>query len=337
VKKSLAVVIVLAGALAACKGKPATGPAPAGYELSELRYQGYSETVTVPELAEDLGYLAPLKLRHVGNTIGGPQDIQTAVTGDVDFGGAFNGAIAKLIAARAPIRAVVGYYGVDAKIWSGFYVLAGSAIRSARDLIGKKVAMNTLGAHSEFVLREYLRRGGLSAEEAAQVTLVVVPAPSSEQVLRARQVEVAVLGQIFREKALERGGLRSLFSDHELYGAFTAGSYVMREDFLRDKPRAARKFVDAIARAIEWTRATPEAEVIARMQRIISQRQRNEDGSAIKYWRSLGVAGKGGLIDDSEFQVWLDCLVRDGQLRPHQIELRAIYTNDLNPFSPGRS
>ncbi len=63
--------------------------------------------MTFTELAEDLGYLAPLKLKWVGNTISGPQDIQTVVTGDTDIGGAFYGAILKLIAAKAPIKAVV--------------------------------------------------------------------------------------------------------------------------------------------------------------------------------------------------------------------------------------
>src|SRR5471032_3285989 len=58
-------------------------------QQQELRYQGWTSKVLYPELAEDLGYLAPLKLKRVGNTNSGPQDIQAAVTGDVDFGGAF--------------------------------------------------------------------------------------------------------------------------------------------------------------------------------------------------------------------------------------------------------
>ena len=69
-------------AAAAASGEP---------ETMELRYQGWAGTVTLPELAEDLGYLAPVKLKWIGNTISGPQDIQTAATGSVDFGGAFNG------------------------------------------------------------------------------------------------------------------------------------------------------------------------------------------------------------------------------------------------------
>ncbi len=55
------------------------------------------------ELAEDLGYLAPIRLHFVGSTVSGPQSVQAVVTGDTDFGGAFNGAIIKLVAAKAPI------------------------------------------------------------------------------------------------------------------------------------------------------------------------------------------------------------------------------------------
>ena len=65
-------------------------------EKTEIRYQGWVGQVTWIELAEDLGYLAPLKAKWVGNTISGPQDIQTVVTGDVDIGGAFNGAVVKI-------------------------------------------------------------------------------------------------------------------------------------------------------------------------------------------------------------------------------------------------
>jgi len=45
--------------------------------------------MTFVELADDLGSPAPLKLKWVGNTISGPQDIQTVIPGDVDIGGAF--------------------------------------------------------------------------------------------------------------------------------------------------------------------------------------------------------------------------------------------------------
>jgi ABC-type nitrate/sulfonate/bicarbonate transport system substrate-binding protein len=307
--------------------------APGELELLELRYQGNNGTVTPAELAEDLGYLAPIRLSFVGSTISGPQSIQAVMTGDTDFGGAFNGAVIKLVAAKAPIRAVVGYYGVDERRHGDFFVLEDSPIRTARDLIGTKVSMNTLGAHSEFMLKEYLFQSQLTREEARQVTLVVVPPVNGEQVLRQEQVQVAVLGDIYRDRALERGGIRALFSDYQLFGAFTAGSYVMKDSFLRDNPNTARKFVEATSRAIEWSRQTPREEVRARFQQIVDRRGRNENGSALQYWKSYGVAGQGGLIKDEDFQVWLDWMVKDGELAPDELAVGSLYTNELNPYA----
>src|SRR5580698_5717671 len=98
--------ILAIGTLTALAALPAYAQTP---EKVELRYQGWASKVLYPELAEDLGYLAPIRLKWVGNTISGPQDIQAAVTGDIDYGGAFNGSIVKLVAAHAPIKAVIAY------------------------------------------------------------------------------------------------------------------------------------------------------------------------------------------------------------------------------------
>jgi ABC-type nitrate/sulfonate/bicarbonate transport system substrate-binding protein len=306
-------------------------------EKTEVRYQGWAGQVTFTELAEDLGYLAPLKLKWVGNTISGPQDIQTVVTGDVDVGGAFYGAIIKLIAAKAPIKAVVGYYGSDDDTYNGYYVKDDSPIKSARDLIGKKVAVNTLGAHLEFVLREYLARNGISAAEAKQVTLVAVPPVTGEQALRQGQVDVTTLNGILRDKALERGGLRKLFADTDLFGNFTGGAYVLRDKFIKDNPNTARKLTEGISRAIAWAQTAPPEEVRARFERVIAERKRNEDASPIKYWKSTGVATKGGLIGDPEVQVWIDWLVKDGLLKPDQLKPSDIYTDEFNYFRHGKT
>jgi ABC-type nitrate/sulfonate/bicarbonate transport system substrate-binding protein len=259
--------------------------------------------------------------------------VQAVVTGDTDFGGAFNGAIIKLVAAKTPIVSVVGYYGIDDKRQSGFYVLENSPIQSARDILGKKVSMNTLGAHSEFMLKEFLFRNHFSSKDAQQVTLLVLPPVNGEQVLRQGQVDIAVLGDIYRDRALEKGGVRSLFSDYEMFGRFTAGSYVMKTTFIRDHPRTARRFVEGVARALEWARETPSDQVTARFREIMAKRGRNEDDAAVKFWRSYGVNGKGGTISDREFQIWIDWMVKDGELAPDQIAVSSLYTNELNPYA----
>jgi ABC-type nitrate/sulfonate/bicarbonate transport system substrate-binding protein len=310
---------------AACA--PATG---AGVETKTLRYQGWAGDVTLPELAADLGYFGDVKLEWVGNTISGPQDIQSAATGQVDFGGAFNGAVVKLKAAGAPIKSVIGYYGADEHAYSGFYVLEDSPIRTARDLIGKKVGMNTLGAHHEAMLGIYLKRNGLSPDEIKKVEPIVVPPVNTEQSVRQKQIEVGVLGGILRDKALEKGGVRKLFSDFDLLGAFTAGTYVFTEKFLRDNPNTVRAFVTGVAKAIEWSRTTPREQVIARKVDILTKRGRNDDPAALKYWRSTGVAEKGGKIKDEELALWVDWLAERGEIGRDQVKVADLYTNEFN-------
>ena len=306
-------------------------------EVPELRYQGSAYAVTYPELAEDLGYLAPVRLKWVGNTISGPQDIQAAVTRDVDFGGAFNGSIIRLIAAGAKIKSVIATSGSDQQTWSGIYVLEDSPIRQARDLIGAKIGVNTLGAQAEFDITTYLQRNGASAAEIARVVEVVLPPLNAEQALRENQIDAVLLGGILRDMALERGGLRLLVNEYELYGVASLASYVLRTDFIRDAPNTARRFVEATARAIDWVQTHPREEVVERFSRIVLNRGRHETDRLVRYWRSVGITRRGGLLDDSAFQLFIDWYAKNGSPAIGRLRPQDIYTNALNPFRDQQS
>ena len=300
-----------------------------------LRYEGSTGQVIYPELAADLGYFNDVELNWIGDTTSGPQSIQNAATGQTEFGGAFNGAVVKLASAGSPITSVIGYYGSDKESFNGYYVLDDSPIKSAKDLIGKKVGMNTLGAHHEFVVREWLAREGLTPDEIKQVELIVVPPVNTEQALRQGQIDVATLGSVFRDSALERGGLRELFTDESLFGSFTYGTLVFRDDYIAQNKEAVADFVQGTARAIRWTQTHPREEVIAKLTSIINSRGRNEDTKLISYWKSPGVAGPGGTITDTEISTWIDWLTRNGELEEGKLKPSDIYTNEFNPYANG--
>ncbi|MFC9357956.1 ABC transporter substrate-binding protein [Rhodococcus sp. NPDC057014] len=300
-----------------------------------LRYEGTTGQVSFPELAADLGYYQKVELNWIGDTTSGPQSIQNAATGQTDFGGAFNGAVLKLAAADSPITSVIGYYGSDKETFNGYYVLDGSPITSARDLIGKKVGMNTLGAHHEFLVREWLAREGLTPDEIKQVELTVVPPVNTEQALRQGQIDVGTLGSVFRDKAVERGGIRPLFTDESIFGSFTYGSLIFRDDFIAKNKDAVADFVQGTARAIRWTQVTPRDEVIAKYKEIITGRGRNENTDLVGYWKSPGVAGPGGVLTDQEIQTWIDWLVRNGELEDGKLTTADVYTNEYNPYANG--
>ncbi|HYS66631.1 MAG TPA: ABC transporter substrate-binding protein [Paraburkholderia sp.] len=302
-------------------------------EKPELRYQGWASKVLYPELAEDLGYLAPIKLKWVGNTISGPQDIQAAVTGDVDFGGAFNGSIVKLIAAHAPVKAVISYVGTDKETNGGLFVLQGSPIHSARDLIGRKVGVNTPGAYAQYLVTAYLEKAGLSKDEIQKVVFVAAPPVNLAQLLKQKQLDAVFLEDIIKDKLLADGGAALLTTDYQLLGSFGYASYLFTDRFIAQNPNTVRKFVDGTARAIEWAKTTPRAEVIARLKKIVETRHRNEDISIVNYWKSAGVGSKGGLIDADDFTTYIDWYVKNGVLKPGQVKPENVYSNQFNPFN----
>ncbi|WP_412076434.1 ABC transporter substrate-binding protein [Streptomyces xanthophaeus] len=332
-RRQFLALLGISAAAVSCGTATATGGS--GKQITSLKYQGAVGAVTLPELAADLGYLGDVTLDWVGNTISGPQDIQSAATGQTHFGSAFNGAVIKLASTKAPIKAVVASYGSDQHSYGGYYVLEDSPIRSARDLIGKKVGMNTLGAHYQALLDIYLSRGGLSKAEADKVEPLVVPPVNTEQSLRQRTIEVGVLTGVLRDKALAAGGIRPLFTDVELLGPFSAGTYIMTERFIKQNPDTVRTFATGVAKAIEWSRTTPREEVIARMTEIVKKRGRNEDTSTLQYWHSYGIAEAGGRISDKEFQLWLDWLGERGDIKPGQLKARDLYTNEFNGYGKG--
>lgn len=298
-----------------------------------LRYQGSANNVIWPELADDLGYFDTVKLKYIGSTTSGPQDIQSVATGESDVGGAFSGAIVKLVDAGSPITAVVNYYGADEKSYQGFYVREDSKITKPKDLIGKKIAVNTLGAHAEAAVETWLTRAGLSAKEIDKVQLVVLPPNDTEEAIRRGQVDAGALSGILQDRAKLEGDIRELFKDSDLLGPLNGGQYVLRDDFIAENPEATREFTTGVAKAIEWARKTPRKEVIARFTRIIEGRDRNETTDTLKHWKSTGVPAKGGAISDEDFTQWADWLESSGIVDKDALEPSELYTNEYNDLA----
>jgi ABC-type nitrate/sulfonate/bicarbonate transport system substrate-binding protein len=110
-----AATVAIAGSVAMAGCSSARGATDSN-GVTTLRYQGAANSVTLPEVAQALGFFGTkIKLQWVGDTISGPQDIQSAATNQTDFGEAFTGAVVKLEEAGAQVTAVVTAYGTDAK------------------------------------------------------------------------------------------------------------------------------------------------------------------------------------------------------------------------------
>ena len=128
----------------------------------------------------------------------------------------------------------------------------------AADLRDKSIAVNTLGAHLDYVTREYLARHG-PAEDAAN--LITVPGPQLEQILRHKQADVVAVGEwqsVFAGKIEDGGGVRVLFTDYEVLGPIVLGMTAMKKEFIAAHPQAVKDFVTTCAKAVDWTEDHPD-------------------------------------------------------------------------------
>lgn len=226
---------------------------------------------------------------------------------------------------------MVNYYGSDEKSFQGYYTLDNSPIRSAADLVGKKVGVNTLGGQNEADIHDALKKAGLSVDQIKSVQLVALPPPNIEQALRQGQIDAAALNGQFQQRAVANGGVRPIFTELDEYGGpINGGPYVFRNDFIAKNPDVVRTFTTGVAKAIEWERSTPRDQVIAKFTEIINARHRaGEDTSTLKYWLSVGVPARYGKVSDEDFTRWQSWLEDTGAI-DHKLDPSKFYTNKFN-------
>lgn len=328
---AISAVLVAAGA-AGCSADASAD----GKEVTTLRYQGGQGQINYLELADALGYLDGLTVKYVGEVQGGPASLQALATGQVDVGAAFNGAIAKVVSTGVKVTAVTANYGSTDEVNSSLLTLEDGGIRRGRDLIGKKVAVNTLGANAEAVLDTYLEKEGLSPEEIDQVTLVPLPGINIEPALRKGQVDAAYLFLAGKALALQHGGIRVLATDTDLVGPYNGGSYVLKDDFIADNPTTTKAFIGGVTKAIAWDQAHSPKETLAVYSKYLEEEGRPQYIKALATWKGNGVATPGGVLRDQDFSIWIDWLKASGEVDTASLEPSDIYTNEFNSTSGGK-
>lgn len=320
-------LLMLAATLSAC------GSGGDGDGKTTLRYQSSAGTVDVLQLAAALNYLPDIKLKKLGDVTGGPQALQALVSRQVDIAtNPFLGATAQLVATGAPIKALVATYGSSGDIYGAVAVMQDSPVTSARELIGKKIAVNTLGANSEAILDTWFQREGLSPAEIKSITLVALPPLNTEEALRNHQIDAAYLGQSSLHSAQQRGGLRELVRDVDVVGPYTGGGAVMREDFLAKNAAAATQIVTGIAKAVDYIEQHSRDDVLALYGAWMRDNGYGSYLEAVEAnWAgSTGIPTPHAAIRDQDISLWLDWLGSRGDVDPSKIAPANVYSNQYN-------
>jgi len=331
-------VAAIVVSLASLSSLTACGDSQKG-ETTTIRYQSYSGAVDLLQLADALGYLKGLKLKKVGDVTGGPQSLQALTSHQVDISSsAFFGAIAQVVATGAPIKAVVSTYGSNDKTSSALVTLEGSPITSAQDLIGKKVAVNTLGANAEAILDVWLAKSGLSKDQIKKVTLVPLPPLNMFQALQQHQVDVASVGSGQLRVAESTGlKLRTLVKDTDVIGPYNGGGVSIGTDFLKKNPKTSRELVTGIAKAVAYVESHDRAAVLKVYDAWLSSNGYSSYVKAVdQNWSgTTGVATPTtAAIGDKDFSIWVDWLKGRGTVKDN-LDPNDIYTNEYNDLAKG--
>jgi ABC-type nitrate/sulfonate/bicarbonate transport system substrate-binding protein len=275
-----------------------------------IRYLASQGGLSAHELAEELGYFdgTGITLENVGYAQGGPASLVALAGGSVELGSAATAAVLNSIAAGNDFVAAYPSQGINDEVQSIFYVLEDSPIKTVEDIVGKTIAVNTLGAHLDYVVREALHQKGLPEDGA---NLLVVPGPQLEQVLRSNQVDIATFGYwqtTFTGAALQNGGLRAVFDDTDVLGEIAGGFVVLRRDWIEAHPEEAKAFVEGSVKALDYARENPE-ETKAIFARVLAER--GENAEVAQFFAGYGVR-EGGLPVERDIQFWIDVLERQG-------------------------
>ena len=189
---------------------------------------------------------------------GGAPIINGVVSGDLQFGWTN---VISLYQARTE--------GFDFKLLAGgatnvkaskeshaIQVANNSPIKTAKDLDGKTVAVNTLNNIVHLMAMAWIDKNGGSS---SKVKFVEVPFPQMAATLSAGKVDAISVHEPFASAALEKAGVRVLAQPWgEVLPKFLIASWFASDKWLAKNKETGRAFVRAIGRGIEAIQKDPE-------------------------------------------------------------------------------
>jgi ABC-type nitrate/sulfonate/bicarbonate transport system substrate-binding protein len=299
-----------------------------------IRYLDDAGFVPSFEIADVLGFLKDtnIRLEPKGESPGGPESLAALASGSIDIVGAATPAMINAIAHGAKILCIMPRAGINKDLNSKFFVLDDSPIKSPADLKDRSIAVNTLGAHLDYTVREYLKNHDLTAGD---VKLVTVPGPRLDETLRSHQTDVVAVGTWQNPIAVKiraEGGVKVLFTDYDVLGDIVLAGNAMQTSFLDQHPKEVKEFVTASAKAADWVADHPvEARKLA--AEILTERGETAAATvAAASWPGFGVS-QHALYKEQDIKFWLDVLVREAKLKPGQFSPEDIATNKYNSFA----
>ncbi|MET8151037.1 ABC transporter substrate-binding protein [Actinoplanes sp. NPDC049668] len=189
---------------------------------------------------------------------GGALIVKGVLAGRYQFG--FSN-VTSLMAAQsegAPLKAVangVASTGRPGRDFSAVVVTDGSPIRSAKDLAGKRIAVNTLRNLGDTTVRQSVRRAG---GNPTGIRFQAMPFSEMPSALQARQVDAAWVVEPQLSEALTQGGQVVASNFVDTAPDLTVAMYFTSRPTIEADPDLVARFAEAVNESLRYAAGHPE-------------------------------------------------------------------------------
>jgi NitT/TauT family transport system substrate-binding protein len=190
---------------------------------------------------------------------GGAAIVPLVVSGGADFG--FSN-VTSLIIGRSkglPLQIVSAgnaTTGIEGKDFADVLVKGGSGIEDAADLVGKKIAVNTLNNISDTTVRAAIEAAGA---DGSNVTFVEMPFPDMRAALEKGNVDAVATVEPFRSMILEDKTHSAVSNYATPLTDLMVTAYFTSEQVAAQKPEVVEAFKRAMSKSLKYSDEHPDA------------------------------------------------------------------------------
>jgi NitT/TauT family transport system substrate-binding protein len=191
---------------------------------------------------------------------GGAAIVPSVVSGDYQVG--FSNATSLIVAASRdlPVQMIAsgsngGARPTAREAYDAVLVKRGSAIRSARDLAGKTIAVNTLQNVGPLTINNALERAGV---DPSTVKYVEIPFPDMNAAIGTGRVDAGWMVEPFVSQGRGQGARPVLYPFEEAAPNLTVATYFATKPYAGKNAAVVDRFVRAMNRSLEYAERHPE-------------------------------------------------------------------------------
>ncbi|MFD5844493.1 ABC transporter substrate-binding protein [Streptomyces chartreusis] len=189
---------------------------------------------------------------------GGAAIVPGVASGQFQFG--FSNVTSLMVAQSngVPVKAVangIASTGVRGKDFNGLMVKKDSPVKSAKELEGKKVAINTLKNINETAVRQAVRQAGGDPDKVELVEMAFDQMPAA---LDQGQIDAACVVEPATATIRSQGGREIASPLIDVAPELTVAMYFTSTQYAQQHPDVVKKFQDATAESLAYAEAHPD-------------------------------------------------------------------------------